>query len=371
MLTPQDDFIGHQSPTTFDHVESSDPAWMERLWYTGHVVPDGNVIFDLGIGYHPNRNVMDGFAGLAVGSTQYNLRLSRRLRPNPLTTRIGPLEIAVVEGLKHHKITLGENESGLRFELDYFATMNPHEESPHFRRRSGRVVENLMRVQQFGRYSGWIEAGGTRWEIGQDNWIGQRDHSWGIRAEMRTDDSKPPVTFYPPIFWTWVAVQFEGYGLQWYFNERAPGDLIYLTGERTLQLGHKPQRDLLVKSIAHNVQWANDPLGQTLESAEFELGFMDGTQRTLQMRALPGRYFLKGGLYGGYKGWAQGDDKGALYMEHDVWDLKDPSIRRTARTLADHVIEVRDGDNIGYGIIEYGVTQGYPLYQSVQQHPGM
>jgi len=28
MLTKQDDFIGHQLPTTFDHVMSSDPAWM-------------------------------------------------------------------------------------------------------------------------------------------------------------------------------------------------------------------------------------------------------------------------------------------------------------------------------------------------------
>lgn len=39
MLSKQDDFIGHQLPTTFDHVMSSDPAWMERLWYTGHPIP--------------------------------------------------------------------------------------------------------------------------------------------------------------------------------------------------------------------------------------------------------------------------------------------------------------------------------------------
>ncbi|HEY2527902.1 MAG TPA: hypothetical protein VGJ20_08135, partial [Xanthobacteraceae bacterium] len=43
MLSKQDDFIGHQLPTTFDHVMSSDPAWMERLWYTGHPVPAGDL----------------------------------------------------------------------------------------------------------------------------------------------------------------------------------------------------------------------------------------------------------------------------------------------------------------------------------------
>jgi hypothetical protein len=83
MLSKQDDFIGHQLPTTFDHVMSSDPAWMERLWYTGHPVPGGDFIFDIGLGWHPNRNVMDGFAGVAFDGKQYNFRVSRRLRPSP------------------------------------------------------------------------------------------------------------------------------------------------------------------------------------------------------------------------------------------------------------------------------------------------
>ena len=65
MLSEQDDFIGHQLPTTFDHVMSSDPAWMERFGYTGHPVPAGDFMFDIGLGWHPNRNVMDGFAGVA------------------------------------------------------------------------------------------------------------------------------------------------------------------------------------------------------------------------------------------------------------------------------------------------------------------
>lgn len=371
MLTPQDDLIGHQTPTTFDHVDSSDSAWMERLWYSGHPVPQGDAIFDLGIGYHPNRNVMDGYAGVTIGTTQYNLRLSRRLRPDPLRTRIGPFEIAVIEGLRRHRLTLDENESGLRFDLEYQASFNPHEEEPHFRRRQGRVTENLMRMQQCGRFSGWLEVDGRRFEIEPRRWLGQRDHSWGIRAELRTDETRPPMTFYPPLFWTWASVQFEDYSLQWYFNERAPADLIYLSGEQTLPLGAEPRRGLQVKMIAHAVIWADDPLGQTLESGEFTLGFGDGTRRILQVRALPGRYFLKGGLYGGYKGWAQGDDKGVLFMEHDRWNLRDAATRYAGRTASDHVIEVRDGDRLGYGIIEYGVAKGYPGYESVQQHPCM
>jgi hypothetical protein len=76
MLSEQDDFIGHQLPTTFDHVMSSDPAWMERFGYTGHPLPAGDFMFDIGLGWHPNRNVMDGFAGVAFNGKQYNFRVS-------------------------------------------------------------------------------------------------------------------------------------------------------------------------------------------------------------------------------------------------------------------------------------------------------
>jgi hypothetical protein len=86
MLSAQDDFIGHQLPTTFDHVMNSDPSWMERYWYTGHPKPDGDFIFDVGLGWHPNRNVMDGFAGVTLNDRQHNFRVSRRMRPNPLTS---------------------------------------------------------------------------------------------------------------------------------------------------------------------------------------------------------------------------------------------------------------------------------------------
>jgi hypothetical protein len=37
--------------------------------------------------------------------------------------------------------------------------------------------------------------------------------------------------------------------------------------------------------------------------------------------------------------------------------------------LADQVIEVRDGDEVGYGIVEYGVGKGFAQYDQVQAHP--
>jgi len=372
MLTPQDDHIGHQLPTTFDHVGTSDPAWMERYWYTGHLVPSGEALFDLGLGYHPNRNVMDAFAGVTVGSRQYNFRASRQLRPNPLNplhTKIGPLEFAVLEGFRRHRLSLDENESGISFDIEFRGGLNPHEEAQRFRRRNGRITENLARCQQLGRYAGWLKVDGRRYELTPETWCGQRDHSWGIRAELRTDETQPPLTHFQPSFWTWVAVQFPQRGLLWSFTERAPGDIAYLTGEEVLPLGQRASRGLHIGDVKHELVWAKDSLGQTLESGTFELTLANGKKRQLELRTLPARYFLKGGLYGGLKGWFQGDDKGPLHLEYERWDLRDAATRRLARTLADHVVQVREGDEVGYGIIEYAVAPGYPKYQEVQQFP--
>ncbi len=368
MLTPQDDLLGHQLPTTFDHVGTSDPTWMERLWYTGHPA-SGEVIFDIGLGYHPNRNVMDAFAGVTIGTTQYNFRVSRRLRPNPLETTVGPLKIQVLEGLRRHRLQLAPNDSGVSFDLEFIATMNAHEEEPHFRRRNGRVTEDMARAQQLGGYSGWLEAGGKRYEITPAQWLGQRDHSWGVRAEMRTDESHPPVTFYPPFFYAWTTIQFPKRGLHVFFKERAPGDPIYLSGEEVFPLGSKADPGRRLVGVSHRIVWAADSLGQTVQEGEFDIRLEDGAIKTLKIRTLPARYFLKGGLYGGLNGWFHGDDKGKLHIEHDCWNLEDPAIRKLVRTLCDHVIEVRDGEEVGYGIMEYGVGKGYSLYPEVQQHP--
>ena len=368
MLTPQDDLIGHQLPTTFDQIDNSDPAWMERLWYTGHPVPGGEIIFDIGLGYHPNRNVMDAFAGVAVPGRQWNFRASRRLRPDPLTTTVGPLSIRVIEGLRRHALSLAANDSGLRFELEFHATTNAHEENAHQRRRDGRITEDMARTQQLGRYTGWLEYDGRRVTV--DSWLGQRDHSWGVRAEMRTDETTPPLTFYPPFFYCWTTAQFKsGRGLHVFFKERAPGDRIYLSGEEVFELGSRASSRNQLVDVRHDVQWHDDPHGQSMAGATFDLGFADGKRRSITIRVLPTKYYLKGGLYGGLDGWFHGDDKGKLFSAHEVWDLNEPSVRRKVRTLADQVIEVRDGDEVGFGIVEYGVGKGFAAYPSVQVHP--
>jgi hypothetical protein len=168
MLTPQDDLIGHQLPTTFDQIDNSDPAWMERLWYTGHPAPHEpgrELMFDLGLGYHPNRNVMDAFAGVAVPGRQWNFR---RAAPAARPLNTPSAAAPALEGLRRHRWP-ADNESGIRFEIEFHATMNPHE-----RRRTNAAatdVTETWRAQQLGRYTGWLEYTATH----DVDLAGQRD----------------------------------------------------------------------------------------------------------------------------------------------------------------------------------------------------
>jgi hypothetical protein len=104
--------------------------------------------------------VQDGFATIWHQGKQYNFRASRTLRPNMDEVRIGPLSVELLEGLKRFRLRLDENRSGLQLDLEWTATMNPHEEEHDFRESGGRVVQDISRFDQAGRARGNVQFGG-------------------------------------------------------------------------------------------------------------------------------------------------------------------------------------------------------------------
>ncbi|MGE4322152.1 MAG: hypothetical protein AB7E60_03905 [Sphingobium sp.] len=368
MLTPQDDLIGHQLSTSFAHTANSDPAWMERLYFAAMDI-GGDVIFSTGIGYHPNRNVMDGYVGVTIGAKQHNLRLSRHLGHDPLNVEIGPLRIRVVEGMKRHRITLAPNDLGLTCDLTFQSHLHPHEEDHRFVRRRNRVIEDLVRYQQAGRWSGWIEMEGRRYTVEPDRWWGQRDHSWGIRPALRTDETSPPLTPFPPLLFGWAIAQFEDRAIHLYVMDRGPGDPVYVSGEEVLPQSGKADPRRKVKVVTHDIEWDGDALGQQFRTARFDLVLADGSRRELVFRKAGTRFFLKGGLYGGLDGWDHGDDKGRYYAQSNVWDLEDAADRNVARALSDEICACSEGGENGYGTFQYWVTRDYPVYADAWKFP--
>lgn len=371
MLTPQDDLLGHQTSATFDQAGGGAPRFTERYWYTMHPLDGRALLLDVGFGYYPNRGVMDAFAGVTVGRKQHNFRASRQLGAQPLDTTVGPLCLEIVQGHRTHRLLLRENESGIAFDLTFEASFPAAQEKQSLRERDGQIEEDLARVAQFGRWSGWFEVAGERHVVEPAVWWGQRDRSWGIRSEMRTDWARPPMQKHRNFFWTWSMLQTENVGVSLFLKEREPGRPYYLSGAEFQRRPDGAVAKREVSSVAHDIVWADDPLGQTIASAELRLEFEEGPPRLLQLETLPARYYLKGGLYGGWDGWNHGDDRGGYAQAFDVWDLDDPLTRERARTLGDHVLRVKTGGETGIGISEYGVAVGFPRYPGPQKFPAL
>jgi hypothetical protein len=371
MLTPQDDLLGHQTPRPFAVPGNSHENFTERYWYTGHPVDGSEVLLDCGLGYYPNKGVMDAFAGVTIGRQQFNFRASRRLGANPLQTHVGPLQLDIDTKTGKHRLVLAENSSGISMDVTFEPVFPAGQEKQSYRERKGVVEEDLARVTQFGRWRGWIVANGKRWQLTPETWWGQRDRSWGLRSPMKTDHDAPPVQTHAGFFWTWSMLQFERSAICLFVKEREPGKPWYLscTEFRRDASGAVSTRE--GTSVAHEIEWAHDPLGQTIASAELKIEFEHGAPRTVRMEGLPIRFYLKGGLYGGYGGWNHGDDRGDYHEAHDVWDLDDAATRQKARTLSDHVLRLSSEGESGIGISEYGVATGYPRYEEVHQFPAL
>ena len=60
MLTPHDELLCHQLPTTFDHVSQSDLRWTERIVMYGFD-RSGDINVMTGLARYPNRNVTDAY----------------------------------------------------------------------------------------------------------------------------------------------------------------------------------------------------------------------------------------------------------------------------------------------------------------------
>ena len=369
MLTKWDEMMCHQLPTTMDQVHTDSPEWTERVYVSIYNVRDKDTILGCGVGQYPNKDVQDGFATIWHQGKQHNFRASRRLRPRIDDIKIGPLSVETLEGLRRLRIRLDDNPSKMKLDVEWTASMNPHEEEHDFRQSGGKVVQDISRFDQAGRARGVVEFGGETIALNEDAWWGHRDRSWGTRRPLRTDAAGAKRTTFAPFLFSWSVAQFRDYALHWRFVDRGGGKYSYLSGEKVDRCGATADPGWRVERTEQDFKWdASGPL-QTLKGGEIQLYFRNGATRRVSFETHAPRWHLKGGGYGGYRGWYHGDAKGEYYFEHDVWDLSDARVLGEASTLSDHLIEWRCGNDTGFGIMEYGVGPGYYKYKEIQHLP--
>jgi hypothetical protein len=169
------------------HPVEDDSAWSESYYFNCYD-PEGDVGFFTRIGVRPNEGTID--AGLSVWLPGSGLGHRRGIREQREMVD-GVLEVdgvryEMVEPMRRWRLTAAEgDESGLAMDVTFDSLMPAI--GADGQGRSGQGVSASTRLstgkghlEQAGRWSGWIEAGGERVQLGGDA-RGNRDKSWGPR----------------------------------------------------------------------------------------------------------------------------------------------------------------------------------------------
>ncbi len=317
MLTPMDDTLWHQIPTTFDHAGTSDPRFFDRYWFAANE-PAGEGALQFTIGAYRNMNVMDGGFVAVHDGRQHNVRVSRSLRPH-YEPVCGPLRVEVVEPLRHLRLQVAPGPHALAGQLDWTAVLPAQEEVPRFTRVRGRVVEESRRFDQIGECSGWLDIEGRHIEV--DRWWAGRDHSWGVRQQVGI---REPVTGPPGdtdagrlfAFLFFSTDRLGGHVQLARFAEQPD----YLTA---LLVDRHDDAEVEVEDASLHVDFHDEARPRRFRRAELALRLDRGDPLALSLQALGPAIAMPGLGYGGYDdGRGLGVWRGVDHLEHDVWEVR-------------------------------------------------
>jgi len=332
MLVSADELLLHQVPRPLSQTSITDHRFYDRHWFNA-IDPSREMGFMVGMGLYKNMNVLDGYLTVQKDRRQHNLRLSRVLRPDAGSMRVGPLEVSVIEPYRHLRLTIEENGSGLAGALDFYSDYAVHLEALHADMVSGMITQEVTRYDQVGSVSGWIALNGERIDV--DNWWSVRDHSWGVRPgvggfePLRGDHGQAvPAQLDTQIrLWLWSCLSTADYSLQMQRVEDARGRLLHMDGT----LLYKPELDrpaLTVTGYDHDIRFV--PGTKAVESLTYRVTLSDG--QVLEIEAEPAlrAWAYRGTGYDrGYNdGKGLGAQRGNLAPERDEYDLSHPEIVR-------------------------------------------
>lgn len=319
MLTPLDETLLHQAPTTFDHSVTSDHRFFDR-WAVGVQHRSASVIY--GLANYKNTDVCDGFFCVQVGDRQLNLRVSRPLRPD-WSMEAGPLSIEVLEPLATHRVRVAPHEaSGIEAELTWTAALPPREEHPHFARSSGRSLMDYCRIDQLGTATGWFSLGGER--IALVDAFAWRDHSWGVRPGMGgPDPAAPPAGEEPGSLFIWLAFRAGPLAGQLQTRIDGSGRTVHVDGH-IIPDAARPERSVGVARVEHRIDFSDRRSAFT--RAVLDVTTSDGRRWSFECTPLRPPWAFCGAGYSG--GWSDGGGLGVRrgrLVELDEYRMAGPA----------------------------------------------
>lgn len=352
MLTPFDDFPIHQTSLPLAHAGGGHPDHYDRFWFNGY---QEDLYFAVALGTYPNRDVIDAAFSTVHDGVQRSVFASGRLPLDRSHTRIGPIQVDIVEPLRVNRVRVEAPEHGLVADLTFRARTAAYEEPRQVRWAGHRLAMDVTRATQLGSWSGSLRTGGASLNLGGAGArvYGTKDRSWGVRAVGDPAPSAPSISE-PQIFFLWAPINFDDRALHYMvFEDSAgrpwsetaavlpaigPGDAVFGPGTHGLPL---PRVD-------HTIRWA--PGLRRAESALLTLHRAGDITEEVQLEPLL-TFRMRGAGYF-HPVWAHGRWHGELSVggeEHPVGDLDNVNLDCIH---VQQVVRARWGGDEGLGVLE-------------------
>jgi hypothetical protein len=310
MLTELDDLLTHQTFETHDRVFLDDPRWTERFIIEVHD-PEGELLIWTGLGIYPNTGYMDGFAVCSHDGRQRNLRAGRELGDDRWHLHAGPLRFDILDPMKTWRFAADDAGAGFSFELEFERRTQPFQMPTMLIERDGDLVVGYSHFVQAGTYSGWVDVDGRRFDV--SGWTGERDRSWGVRpASARTRTGMH----------TWLPIQFDDFSIWLWSRDDRKGEQAGLCGA-VRPVGDNPGPPVPITEFKHALEIEEVGPHRMLRGGRIQIATADEAFE-LEIEPLGPMMSLIGGGYGGEH--AQGTPKGPLFVDGEVWDLREPGV---------------------------------------------
>lgn len=264
MLTPMDDYPIHQTPLPVAHPGSGDPNHYDRYFFNAY---DDDFYVGVAMGYYPNRGIIDGAVSVVHDGVQRSVFVSGRAPLDPAVTKIGPLELQVLEPLRTTRIVLDAEKWGIGADMTFSARTVALEEERQTTHEAGRLVMDTTRMTQWGTWSGGIVTPTGRIDFDARTPYGTKDRSWGVRPVGAQAPSAPQVKI-PQIFFLWAPLNFDDRCIHYMIFEDADGNRWAETGA-----------ELEILAGADAPTWGAEHAITRLDPGDHDLDWVPGLRR--------------------------------------------------------------------------------------------
>ncbi|MBC2717076.1 MAG: hypothetical protein HF978_17365 [Desulfobacteraceae bacterium] len=343
MLTKGDEYPIHQVPEPIAYA-GSDRNFYDRYFFNGYSMAEEE-FFAMALGVYPNFNIMDASFSVIKNGIQHNLRASKHLGMERMDTKVGPINIEVLEPLKSLRIIIDENEHGISADLTFTSRTVALEEPRYTHRIGPKVLMDYTRMTQNGSYSGWININGEKIVVSPEIWFGTRDRSWGIRPVGMPDPQPPAPGFVPQFFWVWAPVNFDDHIALYDINADAEGKIWHSHGIIVSLDDNVPQE---MKKVESQIQFKSG----TRHAESATIIFWTQKDEKIEIVVEPLYQFYMSGIGYLHPEWGHGMNKGELAVGYDTIDLLAANASDLLCLHIQAISRFTIGDKVGRGVLE-------------------